>query len=447
MGTRTRSFGCSKGSRSRARGSIGPWAHGFPHDGLPGPAIGFLQECVRWWDRWLKGDRQRHRRGADAARLDPGSRPRSGAPRGAPGPLGGRGAVARRRGSFRRGPSRSATARSTETPGRADLAPRARLAALRARLGSLVPVRRRGSDLPPDQRMDDGLSLCFDSSPLESRLEMLGFPEARLALAADRPVAFVAVRLCDVAPTGESTLVSTGVLNLAHRESHEASRASRSRRALRRDGSPERSRPRVSAGASPPPGRVADLLALVWPSSEPVVLSVLTGASVLRLPARELRAGDDEPAPFGEPECSPPLAVESLSEGSTSRTIARDVASGERRADLCLRRRSRPPADRHGDDGGLPRDVSHRRGRSALGPCRDRPHGRARPRGVANARGSRGAQCWSDAAAFYTTNAVEAYEGDEQIFARTRELERPARPRVGAGRTGPAPTEILRDLV
>ncbi len=37
------------------KGLVGPWAHGFPHDGLPGPAVGFLQECVRWWDRWLKG--------------------------------------------------------------------------------------------------------------------------------------------------------------------------------------------------------------------------------------------------------------------------------------------------------------------------------------------------------------------------------------------------------
>ena len=34
---------------------IGPWAHAYPHLGVPGPAIGFLQDCLRWWDRWLKG--------------------------------------------------------------------------------------------------------------------------------------------------------------------------------------------------------------------------------------------------------------------------------------------------------------------------------------------------------------------------------------------------------
>jgi len=44
---------------------IGPWAHSWPHLARPGPAIGFLQEALRWWDHWLKdtlaqGHRQRH---------------------------------------------------------------------------------------------------------------------------------------------------------------------------------------------------------------------------------------------------------------------------------------------------------------------------------------------------------------------------------------------------
>lgn len=36
-------------------GLIGPWGHKYPHKGIPGPAIGFLQEALRWWDHWLKG--------------------------------------------------------------------------------------------------------------------------------------------------------------------------------------------------------------------------------------------------------------------------------------------------------------------------------------------------------------------------------------------------------
>ena len=40
-----------------AKGIVGPWVHQYPHTAVPGPAVGFLQEAVRWWDRWLKGSR------------------------------------------------------------------------------------------------------------------------------------------------------------------------------------------------------------------------------------------------------------------------------------------------------------------------------------------------------------------------------------------------------
>ena len=41
--------------RARARALVGPWGHMWPEIGRPGPEIGFLQECVRWWDEHLKG--------------------------------------------------------------------------------------------------------------------------------------------------------------------------------------------------------------------------------------------------------------------------------------------------------------------------------------------------------------------------------------------------------
>ena len=34
---------------------IGPWNHTFPHDAVPGPAIEWRADAVRWWDHWLKG--------------------------------------------------------------------------------------------------------------------------------------------------------------------------------------------------------------------------------------------------------------------------------------------------------------------------------------------------------------------------------------------------------
>ena len=41
--------------RSPVKGIVGPWIHKYPHYAAPKPAIGFLQEALRWWDRWLKG--------------------------------------------------------------------------------------------------------------------------------------------------------------------------------------------------------------------------------------------------------------------------------------------------------------------------------------------------------------------------------------------------------
>lgn len=37
-------------------GIVGPWGHHFPDQGIPGPAIGFQQEALQWWDRWLRGE-------------------------------------------------------------------------------------------------------------------------------------------------------------------------------------------------------------------------------------------------------------------------------------------------------------------------------------------------------------------------------------------------------
>ena len=64
-----------------------------------------------------------------------------------------------------------------------------------------------GPEMPGDQRADDAKSVCFDSSPLQASIDIVGAPVVRLKLAADRPTAMVAVRLCDVHPDGASTRI------------------------------------------------------------------------------------------------------------------------------------------------------------------------------------------------------------------------------------------------
>jgi hypothetical protein len=67
--------------------------------------------------------------------------------------------------------------------------------------------------------------LVFDWGPFDENLEILGYPHADLAVGADKPVAFVSAKLCDVFEDGTSALVSRGFLNLTHRRSHSAPEA------------------------------------------------------------------------------------------------------------------------------------------------------------------------------------------------------------------------------
>jgi predicted acyl esterase len=73
---------------------------------------------------------------------------------------------------------------------------------------------------PHDQRDEDGGALVFETERLEEVVEICGKPTVTLDVAADQPVAMVAVRLIDVAPDDAATRVSYGLLNLTHRNSH-----------------------------------------------------------------------------------------------------------------------------------------------------------------------------------------------------------------------------------
>ncbi|NIC06215.1 CocE/NonD family hydrolase [Billgrantia bachuensis] len=288
------------------KGLIGPWSHKYPHLGQPGPAIGFLQECRRWWDQWLKGE-------ACGIERDPALR-------------------------VWMQESMPPAARYDQRPGRWVAEPtwpsenvtswRLPLAPGRLCMDEESPSEQAaqsvqsplscglyagkwcsyvaGPDLPLDQRREDGGSLVFDSPPLDETLEILGQPRVELALSADRPVAQVAVRLCDVAPDGRSTRVTYGLLNLTHRDSHadpsplEPGQSYRVSVKLNdvAQAFPVGHRIRLSLSSSYWP--------LAWPAPEPVQLTIRNRDSALVLPLRSPRPEDTELKPFAAPECAPP---------------------------------------------------------------------------------------------------------------------------------------------
>ena len=78
--------------------------------------------------------------------------------------------------------------------------------------------------LARDIRPDESSVPTFTSAPLGAALEILGLSSAVLDLTSTMRVATVVVRLSDVAPDGTSCQVTMGILNLTHRDGHEAAR-------------------------------------------------------------------------------------------------------------------------------------------------------------------------------------------------------------------------------
>jgi len=312
------------------KGLIGPWSHKFPHVGVPGPAIGFLQECIRWWDHWLRG-RETGIMDEPALRVWMQD-------------------------------SVPPTPRYAFRPGRwvaEDAWPSPRVAAHRLRLaptGLLSDEQTRevpavdyaiqsplsvglfagkwcsyaaAPDLPHDQREEDGGALVFESPPLDEPLAILGAPVVELDLASSRPVAMVAARLSDVAEDDQATRVTYGLLNLTHRHGSEEpaplepGRRERVRVTLNDVAQvfPAGHRLRLSLSTSYWP--------LAWPPPETVRLTITTGESALWLPVRPPRAEDDDLRSFDPPESAPAVPKTVLETDRHNWRLVRDMAKNE----------------------------------------------------------------------------------------------------------------------
>ena len=177
---------------------------------------------------------------------------------------------------------------------------------------------------PADQRLDDGLSVCFDSEPFVEPMELLGNPVVELALVSDRTQAQVAVRLCDVAPDGSSLRISYAVLNLAHRSGSEKPRPPV-------PGEPFRAWLTLKmCGHRLPPGhrlRLAVATAcwpLVWPARDLATLTLSTAESRLMLPVRAPTA--NEPVVrFDPPRHGPAAPMTILAESRATRRVTFDL--------------------------------------------------------------------------------------------------------------------------
>ena len=166
------------------QGLIGQWAHRYPHMALPGPAVGFLQLAIGWWDRWLKGREP----GASNEPLLRVFIQDSVPPAAHHATLPGRWVAERAWPSPRITPRRYVLhpARLAAEPGPEVALTLRSPETLGLYAGRWCPYQVT-PDLPLDQRLEDGGALVFDTDPLPARVELLGAPVAELELAGGSP--------------------------------------------------------------------------------------------------------------------------------------------------------------------------------------------------------------------------------------------------------------------
>ncbi len=280
------------------KGIVGPWIHKYPHFAVPGPRIGFLQEALRWWDRWLKGKET----GVEAdpayrVYLMDGVRPASWyehrdgrwiAEPSWPSPQVTVRAMALGKGTLGRGGEFSVTLASPQDCGMD---------------GGEYCAIWLGPEMPGDQRRDDALSACFDSEAM-AETDIVGAPVLRLRLMSDKPVAQIAVRLNHVHPDGAATRISWGVLNLTHRDSHEFPTPLQPGREYEVSVALDHIAYRLPAGHRLRVAVSSNYWPMIWPAPEQAVLTLSGGA--LELPVRTVRATRDE-VTFEGAEAAPAL--------------------------------------------------------------------------------------------------------------------------------------------
>lgn len=394
---------------------LGPWAHNYPHQAVPGPAIDFLPEAVRWWDKWMKG--------ADNG-VEGQPALRAYIPTGVPA---GEDLTER--------PGRWIAEQSWPSP---DITPTSFRAADAVVAGStelsstaLIGVTAgswlqfgEAAGQAIDQRDDDAKSFTASWPVGDSAVEFVGPVDVGVTVSSDQPHGLIAVRLCDVAPDGSSRLITTGLFNLTHRTGHEHPTALVTGEPVALTVPLLPSAHRFEPGHSIRVSLSASLWPFAWPSPTETTLTLQPEHLLLTLPIRSYTDDEYVQAEFRAPTPPPSSAVEVTGE-PMSRVVTRDLVAGTQ--DVVIR----TSADQIDAADGL-RYYTWAEDRylitdgvagSAVAECR-RVEEYQRPPGTGG-----GGQNWDvkivtfsrmsgDESDFYLENKVTAFENGIEVFSR-----------------------------
>ncbi len=304
-------------------GLIGPWAHVYPHDGVPGPAIDFLAELVSWWDRWLKGaqagarDKPLLEVWRQEALLQPerlcDATGRWIALESWPAPNAGR-------------LSLPLSVAGDDPAGVLLTSPQTIGAAGGEWCGFGVSGEAAG-----DQRLDEPGSRVVTIPPLADELDLLGKPVATLRLAAQTSSGLVCVRLNQVLPTGAIVRLSYGLMNLARREGPDRTTPPVPGEAIIVDVPLHYLAYRVAAGARLQVAVSTSYWPMVWPSPDAGGVRIFPQACRLSLPLQPSEARTS-PSAFPSPSRGELTALAGpstlLQEGRFTRARTTDAQTG-----------------------------------------------------------------------------------------------------------------------
>ena len=289
-------------------GIIGPWGHHYPDHGTPGPALGFQQEALRWWDHWLRGV-------DNGVQVEPRLRAWCGAFQ-SPADF-----VAQRNGQWLE--IEHWPPQAGESSASLELKPGFGLA--RAENGFVdLPVDLRvglaagdtgyfgrPGGLPLEQTADDARCLVLDSDPLVTDQLLIGQAFIDLRLRVKQLPAQLVVRINDVAPDGQVMRIACRVLNLALDSDDQPLAEDTARGERQLCLSLPNAAHRFAAGHRIRIALSSSYWPLIWPASIDAGCEVNPGSLELRLP---IVPGSHVPdaSPFTDSAVAPPFDAVSI---------------------------------------------------------------------------------------------------------------------------------------
>lgn len=315
------------------KGLIGPWGHKYPHQGIPGPAIGFLQEALRWWDYWLKGDDNGIMDEPMLRAWEQDSVPPDNAYEERPG----------RWLTESKWPSSNLQEQcfvlspyrltpQTCSVGTSEPNVEPVTMGLQSPLSVGLSAGKWCSyaatpDLPGDQREEDGGSLIFSTDALTESLNIFGTPSLELEVSSNQPQAMLAVRLSDVAPDGKATRVTYGLLNLTHRDSNAEPTPLEPHRTYRVTIEMNGIAQKFPAGHQLRLSISTSYWPLAWLPPKPAQVDMTFNQCVLKLPVRTADHHGDGLTHFGAPQSAPPLEITHLAPSKHNWLLHQDLAA------------------------------------------------------------------------------------------------------------------------